>query len=197
MKLLVHEMMEIHISDKISCEGEKDLISIKTDLTCASDNCSCSTDSTNQWNFEPVTGCHGCLLTEIEYLDIPEGITRIPFRPLPAILLRSVPVMRKSMNYYQKKAARYQPISPNAKSNNNCPKRFMNPGIFSPKYQRSVLSKLFSRTSIGGSPISHPSPTYFSPGLNAGSTSSPMSSPRSLNYYQKKTFLFEPPSKCT
>jgi hypothetical protein len=195
MQLLVHEMMDVHISDKLSCEGEKDLISIKTDLTCASD--SCITDLTNQWNFGPATGCHGCLVTEIEYLDIPEGITRIPFRPLPEILLRSVPVMRKSMNYYQKKAAKYQPISPNAKSNNNCPKRFMNPGIFSPKYQCSALSKFFSRTNIGVSPRSQPSPTYFAPGLKASSANSPLSSPRSLNYYQKKSFLFEPPSKCT
>ena len=197
----VNEMVEVQLTDKSSCEGEKDLISIKTDLTSSSD--SSINDFTVQWDFEPTAECQGFILTQLEYLSIPEGITRIPFGPLPEILLRSVPIMQKSMNYYQRKAARYQPISPSAKSKNDCPRRFNSPGIFSPKYQCSVLSKLFSRTNIGDSPTPQTSsPGFGSPafgktafGLKTGSTSPFLSSPRSLNYYQKKNFIFEPQSK--
>ena len=195
----LHEMIEIQVSDKFRCEGDKDLISTKTDLTYVSDSCI----NTNQWDFESTAGCR--LSTQLEFLNIPEGITRIPFGPLPDILLRSVPTMQKSMNYYQKKAAKYQPISPSAKPYSDCPKKFANPGIFSPKYHYSVLSKLFSRTNVGDSPTLQPlSPGYNSiafannaSGLKTGSACSPLSSPRSLNYYQKKSFFFEPQSKHT
>ena len=46
-----------------------------------------------------------------QYLEIPEGITRRPFQPLPAIfdMVKSIPTCLRTMNYYQRKVARLQP----------------------------------------------------------------------------------------
>lgn len=139
----------------------------------------------------------------IEHLVIPEGITRLPFRPLPAIfdLVQSIPSHLRSMNYYQRKASRFQPISvpPNSPITTQNHQRKLYPSPI--RAAETLPIKLFT-TLFGGSvgalsPFSPKLPSALSPsdtvrirstvtGIAWADTSSPSAKTGVLNHYQNK-----------
>lgn len=104
-----------YMTEKNDDEREREFISIKTSTSFTSDINIINTVfekrafvTFNESYCKEINGC--------DYLTIPEGITRIPFQPLPDILMRTIPSPKKLMNYYQRKAARSEPKSPSPAS---------------------------------------------------------------------------------
>ena len=97
--------LSISVSEK-GYDIERDFVSFKTDASSVSESIKF---------LPPESDLSLDIIDEIGYLLIPEGITRLPFRPLPPMLVKSIPEMRP-MNYYQRKAARSQPRASPAKT---------------------------------------------------------------------------------
>jgi hypothetical protein len=99
-----------YMSGKNDDEKEREFISIKTSTSFTSDSNFISALSEKQV-FVTFNESYCKEVNCCDYLITPEGITRIPFKPLPNILLRTIPSPKKLMNYYQRKAARSEPKS--------------------------------------------------------------------------------------
>ena len=140
-----------------------------------SSNISSKSDMTNDTDFSVKTAIFNhathasttdtdedACIEENQYLDIPEGITRRPFQPLPAIfdMVKSIPSCLRTMNYYQRKAARLQPryahpTSPMIHSPDNKLKRLTAPVAQGGKVQPNLFSTIF-RGSVAGVPPTSP-----------------------------------------
>lgn len=97
-----------YMSEKNDDEREREFISIKTSTSFTSDSNIISDLSAKQV-FVTFNESYCREVNSCDYLITPEGITRIPFKPLPSILLITIPSPKKLMNYYQRKAARSEP----------------------------------------------------------------------------------------
>jgi hypothetical protein len=99
-----------YMSGKNDDESEREFISIKTSTSFTSDSNIISVLSEKKV-FATFNESYCKEVNCCDYFITPEGITRIPFEPLPNILLRTIPSPKKLMNYYQRKAARSEPQS--------------------------------------------------------------------------------------
>lgn len=147
------------------------------------------------------------MIAEIGYLLIPEGITRFPFRPLPPMLIKSIPERMRPMNYYQRNAARSQPRTPPAKtppaaavSCQNAHKKKRHLSISSPisfstyfSYDPRLDSPPSSQSELNSqsSPKRGPGISWTCDAVKFQSTSV-QSRTKLLNFYQTKAAPFAP-----
>lgn len=196
-----------YMSGKYDDERERELISIKTSTSFTSDSNFVTASSEKQvfvtFNESYCRDTNCC-----DYFVTPEGITRIPFKLLPNILLRTIPSPKKLMNYYQRKAARSEPKS--SPSHMSSPSRNpFGPGwqqrqaLNSPRLHHQSLFNIFG-AGIGAilpSPrkgsLRNSNSNRSKPGISWASE--PPISPtivssirrRTLNFYQSKLNPFE------
>ena len=137
-----------------------------------------------------------------EHLVIPEGITRLPFQPLPAYLnlMKTIPTTLRSMNYYQRKVSKFQPIiapptSPFNFSRNSQSKHGGVPlNLFTTFFGGSVsmTSPLTPKNTPTSASALSPDAVQIRTGIAWADNLSPTVPLGTLNYYQNKNALFEP-----
>ena len=147
------------------------------------------------------------LFEEKCHLEIPEGITRQPFQPLPAMFeaAKTIPSHLRSMNYYQRKVAKFQPritnlISPlTAIGSNNQGDSNPSPVTQGGSVPPNLFSTLFGGNNVIVCPASPKSSVQQSPqktvqirsGISWADSLSPSTKAGVLNYYQNRFELLQ------